>query len=67
MAPGGVTINIAGEDPGATFVFVNEGAGNVTFQITAAEDASVRVFTQESEPISAMCKSICVLSTNFTT
>ena len=37
-------MNIVGQNPGATSASISEDVGNVTLQITAFEDATIRVY-----------------------
>ena len=37
-----------GQNPGVTFAFFGEDVGNVTLQITASEDATIRVYIDRS-------------------
>lgn len=43
----GVEVQIVNEDPGRMFTFVNEDINSVSFQISAFEDVSVRLYSQD--------------------
>lgn len=44
----GIGVQLINEDPGRLFTFVNEDVNSVSFQISAFEDVSVRLYSQDS-------------------
>ena len=44
----GIGVQLVNEDPGRLFTFVNEDVNSVSFQISAFEDVSVRLYSQDS-------------------